>query len=99
MPDIYEEVSQVYEEEITKRKHYETLPVLQISLEGASEYTVRSETEYRPDLVSLEAYGTIQYDDYITIANKLNDPIKDYKAGKVLFIPTIEAIRDAIDET
>ena len=74
------------------------MPVLEISLEGAAEFVVRSEHEYRPDLVSFENYGTIDYDDYITIANKLSDPIKDYKAGKLLYIPTVEAIRDAIDE-
>ena len=98
MPDIYENNSRQYEDDITKKTHFQTLPVLEISLDGAAEYTVRSETEYRPDLISLEFYGNAEYDDYITIANKLSDPIKDYVTGKVLFLPTIEAIMDAVDE-
>jgi hypothetical protein len=99
MADIYGSSERLYLEKYTKKIHYRTLPVLEISLDGATEYIVRSETEYRPDLVSLENYGVIDYDDYITIANKLTDPIKDYKAGKVLYIPTTEAIRAAANET
>ena len=99
MPDIYATSGRIFNDKTTKRNHYQTLPVMDISLEGAIEYTVRSETEYRPDLVSLENYGDIGYDDFITMANRLTDPIKDYKTGTILYIPTIEAIRDAIDET
>lgn len=98
MPDIYQNSERIYVDTVTKKTHYETLPVIEISLAKATEYTVRSEVEYRPDLISYEMYGTIEYDDYITIANKLTDPIKDYKSGKVLFIPTIEAIREAVNE-
>ena len=98
MPDIYQDSGRTYNEKVTKKVHFQTLPFLEISLAGATEYTVVSEVEYRPDLVSLENYGTIDYDDYVTIANKLDDPIKGYKTGTVLYLPTVAAIREAIDE-
>ena len=97
MADVYTETSEIYINSITKKRHFETLPVLEISLEGAIEFIVRSEHRYRPDLISLQAYGDSELDDFITMANKLTDPVKDYEVGAVLLIPTIEAIRSLVD--
>jgi hypothetical protein len=96
MADVYEYLSDVYDEDVTKKSHYTTIEIPTISLDGATEFKIRSEFQYRPDLISLEFYGTIEYDDYITFANKLQDPIKDYYAGKTVYIPTIVAITEAI---
>jgi hypothetical protein len=94
--DVYENLSLIYDENVTKKRHYETITVPAISLQGATQFTVRSEFQYRPDLISFQFFGTIEYDDYITFANKLPHPIKSYKTGTVLYIPTLEAIRAVI---
>jgi len=96
--DIYHKLSNTYYEEVTKRVHFTTIDPPNISLAGAVSFIIRSEFQYRPDLISLEFYGTIEYDDYITFANKLGDPIKDYAAGRAIYIPTLEAIRDALPQ-
>ena len=92
MADIYEELSNTYEEKVTKKTHYTTLTLPEISLEGAVEFTIGTEYEYRPDLISLASYGSSELDDFITVANQMTDPIKDYAAGTKIYIPSPDAI-------
>ena len=49
-------------------------------------YVVTSGSEYRPDLVSLGAYGTVDFWWRIMEANNIKD-IFDFKAGLNLVIP------------
>jgi hypothetical protein len=96
MKDVYGSFSNIFDEQITKKQHYGILNLPTISLENAIAFTVSKEYEYRPDLISLFAYGSIDFDDFITIANKLTDPIKDYSVGRQLFLPAPEVLADYI---
>jgi hypothetical protein len=48
--------------------------------------TITPGTEYRPDLVSQQAYGTVDFWWKILEVNKIKD-IYDFKAGKTIRIP------------
>ena len=50
-------------------------------------FVIESGQEYRPDLVSRQAYGTTKYWWKIMEANQIFD-IFDFKAGKTLRIPS-----------
>ena len=49
-------------------------------------YVITNGTEYRPDLVSLRAYGTVSFWWRIMEANNIMD-IYDFKAGVNILIP------------
>jgi len=51
-------------------------------------YLVTKGTEYRPDLVSIKAYGTVSYWWKLLEANGMKD-IWEFKAGANIVIPTI----------
>lgn len=59
---------------------------------GDSLYVVKVAEEGRLDLISMEAYGTPNYDWVIAMVNDLPDMVQSVTAGKLLRIPSEEAI-------
>lgn len=61
-------------------------------------YVIPQEFDERPDLCSYEKYGTAKY-WWIFAArnsNDIEDPIRDFSAGKTIRIPTIENIENMV---
>lgn len=56
--------------------------------DGDRFYVITKSTEYRPDLVSQRAYGTVGYWWKILEANNMMD-ILDFKAGTNIVIPNV----------
>ncbi len=61
-------------------------------------YVIPQEYDERPDLCSYEMYATSKY-WWIFAArnsNDIEDPIRDFSAGKTIRIPTIENIENMV---
>ena len=51
-------------------------------------YTIELDCQFRPDLISLKFYDTTLFDWVIEDINNIEDPIRDMKVGKKLYIPS-----------
>ena len=54
--------------------------------------------QYRPDLMSFDLYGTVDYWWVFTIRNRdlIIDPVWDFTADKKIYIPKLETIRQSL---
>ena len=94
--DVYSIYADLYEDKYLKKKAYSNFIVPEISLAGATIYYIPPEYQYRPDLISYNAYGTIDFEDFVVFANKFGDPIKDFYSGRKIYLPNIEVLIDVI---
>jgi len=70
---------------------------LDIVLNGTeSSIVVDSTSENRPDLISMEVYGVVDYWWVIMQVNNILMPIRDLVAGKILIIPFLSSIEGAL---
>lgn len=56
---------------------------------------VTDNTQSRPNLISHQVYGNVNYSDYIMFINGIKNPF-NIKSGYILFIPTIESMDEAL---
>jgi hypothetical protein len=61
-------------------------------------WTVTSAYMHRPDLLSFDLYGDVSYWWVFAVRNKdiIKDPVYDLVPGRVIFLPTLDTIRDSI---
>ena len=92
--DIYSLYADIFAEKYTKRDHYTTLELPIVDMTGATKFIITPKYEYRPDLVSYDAYGSIAFEEVIMVANKFTDPIKDFYAGRTIYLPTFSVVNN-----
>jgi len=90
--DIYETYSKLYREKYTDLDHRETLNLPIVSTSGGSNFIITPQFEYAPDLISYKHYGTEIFDDLLVVANGFTDTIKDFYAGRTIFLPSYDVM-------
>lgn len=72
-----------------------------IGISGSDEFIeLESRHNYRPDILSYDLYGTEKYWWIFPRMNMdlIKDPIKDFKEGLVIRVPTSERLKRSIAE-
>lgn len=83
---IDEQIGAIYRETYTRGS---------ITSRGLKYFVVTPGYEYRPDLLSLEIYGTDRYWHYILEMNNLTG-FEDFRRGMTIVIPAREAVENGI---
>ena len=62
------------------------------------EYTIESKYDERPDLLAYKLYGSTRLWWVFSLRNPdvLVDPIRDFKSGTVIYLPTDDTIRRVV---
>jgi len=70
----------------------------ELKLESYGRHVVSPGEVGRIDLISYDAYGTVNYWWAIALANNIKNPLTDLVPGDTLIIPTREDIMEALAE-
>lgn len=74
---------------------YESTPYHpKFPIEGYRNYVITIDKEYRADKIAFELYGSAELSWVLDVANNFTHAFKDYKEGRVIRVPTIEALQE-----
>jgi hypothetical protein len=95
----YKKTSPYYNTGLLDNKFLDILSYRTIPAEADDILTQIGATyQYRPDLLSFDLYGTVDYWWVFIIRNRdlIIDPVWDFKAEKKIYIPKLETIRQSL---